>query len=104
MAIINPWTVLAAGKAIWNGYKWVKKIKKLKKKTKVTVEKLQRSQKPYRPTPKEEAKTVITQSAIMGGAVVGLYAGDSGSERAKKIRNKKKKGSQIAHKKYLREK
>ena len=31
MPIINPWTAMAAGKAAWTGYKWVKQMKKLKK-------------------------------------------------------------------------
>ena len=46
MPIINPWTVIAAGKAVWNGYKWVKKMKKLKKGGGSTVKKIQSGTKP----------------------------------------------------------
>jgi hypothetical protein len=46
MAIINPWTAIAAGKAVWNGYKWVKQMKKLKKGGGSTVEKIQSGTKP----------------------------------------------------------
>ena len=42
MAIINPWTVMAAGKAAWDGYKWVKKIKKLKKTGGSTITNIQK--------------------------------------------------------------
>ena len=42
MAIINPWTVMAAGKATWDGYKWVKKIKKLKKTGGSTITNIQK--------------------------------------------------------------
>jgi|TARA_R110002020_G_scaffold258722_2_gene472533 hypothetical protein len=44
MAIINPWTVgavITAGKAVWNGTKWVKQMKKLKKGGGSTVTKVQ---------------------------------------------------------------
>ena len=51
MAIINPWTVMAAGKAAWDGYKWVKKIKKLKKGGGSTVKKIQSGTKPKVQTP-----------------------------------------------------
>jgi hypothetical protein len=46
MPIINPWTVMAAGKAVWNGYKWVKQMKKLKKGGGSVVKKIQAGTKP----------------------------------------------------------
>ena len=45
MAIINPWTVgavIAAGKGVWNGVKWVKQIKKLNKGGSSTITKIQK--------------------------------------------------------------
>jgi len=46
MPIINPWTAMAAGKAVWNGYKWVKQMKKLKKAGGSAVKQIQSGTKP----------------------------------------------------------
>tara|TARA_Y100000593_G_C4270202_1_gene316980 strand:- start:124 stop:366 length:243 start_codon:yes stop_codon:yes gene_type:complete len=46
MPIINPWTAMAAGKAVWTGYKWVKQMKKLKKAGGSAVKQIQSGTKP----------------------------------------------------------
>ena len=122
------WTAIpAATRAIYQGTKWVKQIKKLKKGEGSTVTKVQSGTKvqkkseikpgagkmnyPNRKKPmwerSAEQAEVKKDFASMDKTMVAIGAGTAAAaysehKKANKRKENRKRGSQIAHKKYLR--